>query len=375
MKQNFFYLIYSLILVGWIITPITSLAATGESCSGNVCTAYINSLPEGSTGLNPNTLVTINFSVYQKPSGAPPACSKTIFYAVRHYINGGSTYDYPRSGTGTAVDYQFNSLTAGNKNKYSGVFYCWSQQVSGDQVDSLIAQIGAGAVWLTPIFDMTTRTANSTATVSISPNGGAVAKDSTITVTGTNLPSGSKMAVTVGSKTLESTTGSVSLTMSEASGFSLTQGGSVSVKVFDSNGNELTNLSVSKTFSISSGSQGAGGTVTGNNGAQTGPALDCSDPANSGNQNCLYNPLPTGNLTNMFLFIAKGFLSILGIWAVIFIIVGGFRMVMAQGNEESYTQAKRTITWAILGLVLAVLSFSIVAIVQNLLQANIKGPG
>lgn len=86
----------------------------------------------------------------------------------------------------------------------------------------------------------------------------------------------------------------------------------------------------------------------------------------------LYNPLPEEELTHMFLFIAKGFLSIVAIWAVIFIIVGGFRMVVAGGDEEAITKAKRTVTWAVIGVVVAALSFSIIAIVQNLLNADIK---
>jgi hypothetical protein len=47
-------------------------------------------------------------------------------------------------------------------------------------------------------------------------------------------------------------------------------------------------------------------------------------------------------------------------------------MITAAGNEETYGQAKKTVTWAVLGLIVAMLSFSIVAIVQNLLQATVK---
>ncbi len=104
--------------------------------------------------------------------------------------------------------------------------------------------------------------------------------------------------------------------------------------------------------------------------AAPGKFVDCEKNPNE--QDCLYNPLPTDALTDVFLLIVKGFLGIVAIWGVMFIIVGGFRMVMAAGNEEAYTQAKKTITWAILGVVVALLSFSIMAIVQNLLHANIK---
>ncbi len=85
----------------------------------------------------------------------------------------------------------------------------------------------------------------------------------------------------------------------------------------------------------------------------------------------LYNPLPTDSLTGTILTIAKGFLAIVALWAVVFIIIGGFRMVLSQGNEEAYLAAKKTITWAVLGVVVAMLSFSIIAIVQSLLGVTV----
>lgn len=117
---------------------------------------------------------------------------------------------------------------------------------------------------------------------------------------------------------------------------------------------------------------GGGGTPPKTDPNGGGVTANCTGP-NPDPKYCLYNPLPTGELTNMFLWIARGFLAIVAIWSVIFIIYGGFRMVMAAGDEEAYTQAKTTITWAILGLVVAALSFSIVAIVRNFLGADIKG--
>jgi len=90
----------------------------------------------------------------------------------------------------------------------------------------------------------------------------------------------------------------------------------------------------------------------------------------SGTADTLINPLPVDNLTGMFLYIVKGFLAIIGVWGVLFVIIGGFRMIMAAGNEEQYLAAKKTITWAILGVVVAVMSFSIIAIVQNLVGVD-----
>lgn len=61
-----------------------------------------------------------------------------------------------------------------------------------------------------------------------------------------------------------------------------------------------------------------------------------------------------------------GFISIIGITAVIFIIVGGLQLHLALGNEEALKKAKTTIMWSITGLVIALLSVAIVRIVTQL---------
>ncbi len=86
----------------------------------------------------------------------------------------------------------------------------------------------------------------------------------------------------------------------------------------------------------------------------------------------LYNPIQTSDsLTDLLLKIMQGFLTIIGAWAMAFIVIGGFKLVMSQGDEEAVTKAKKSITWAVLGLVVALLAFSIIAIIQNLLGINI----
>jgi len=87
----------------------------------------------------------------------------------------------------------------------------------------------------------------------------------------------------------------------------------------------------------------------------------------------LYNPIPgSDNLTTLLVTIMKAFLGIIGIWAVAFIVIGGFRMVVSSGSEEAVLAAKKTITWAVLGLLAAVLSFAIIAIVQNIIGVKIQ---
>jgi len=62
----------------------------------------------------------------------------------------------------------------------------------------------------------------------------------------------------------------------------------------------------------------------------------------------------------------QGFLGICAVTAVIFIIIGGIQMHVALGNEEAVGKAKKTVIWAVAGLVLAVLSVAIVSIISNI---------
>lgn len=62
----------------------------------------------------------------------------------------------------------------------------------------------------------------------------------------------------------------------------------------------------------------------------------------------------------------KSFLGIVAVSAVIFIIIGGMQMHIAVGQEEKLTAAKKTITWAIVGLVLSILSLAMIQIVANI---------
>lgn len=83
----------------------------------------------------------------------------------------------------------------------------------------------------------------------------------------------------------------------------------------------------------------------------------------------LFNPLPD-NLTSpgqIILRLINIGLMLVGILAVIFIIIGGFLMVSSAGNENRLRQGKQTLIWAITGLILSLLSFSIVAIVQSII--------
>lgn len=90
----------------------------------------------------------------------------------------------------------------------------------------------------------------------------------------------------------------------------------------------------------------------------------------------LYNPLPANeifcptaacDLVSMLLLILRNILQLIPIASVLFIVIGGFQMAASQGNQEKLLKAKRTIYWAIAGLVIALLSFSLIAIEKTLI--------
>lgn len=63
-------------------------------------------------------------------------------------------------------------------------------------------------------------------------------------------------------------------------------------------------------------------------------------------------------------------LAIAGLVAVIFLIIGGFRYITAGGNEEAAESAKKTITNAIIGIVIIILAFVIVRVISNALISS-----
>ncbi len=81
-----------------------------------------------------------------------------------------------------------------------------------------------------------------------------------------------------------------------------------------------------------------------------------------------FNPLETESVPALVASAVKILLSLAGMVAVLVIIIAGFRMVAGGGNPDEIKKAKAAITWAIIGLVVSLLSFSIVAIIQRIIQ-------
>jgi hypothetical protein len=60
-----------------------------------------------------------------------------------------------------------------------------------------------------------------------------------------------------------------------------------------------------------------------------------------------------------------------GFVAVLFLIIGGYRYITARGNEEQAEDAKRTLTNAIIGIVVVIASFVVIRVIAS---ALILGP-
>ena len=64
--------------------------------------------------------------------------------------------------------------------------------------------------------------------------------------------------------------------------------------------------------------------------------------------------------------ITKTVIALSGALAVLFIIIGGITILTAYGKTEKIESAKKTIIWAIVGLLISILSYSIVSIISNI---------
>jgi hypothetical protein len=58
-------------------------------------------------------------------------------------------------------------------------------------------------------------------------------------------------------------------------------------------------------------------------------------------------------------------LAFISMFAVVVIILGGYQYVMSQGNTEAAGKARKSISYAVIGLVVAVMAYTIISVVNN----------
>ena len=97
---------------------------------------------------------------------------------------------------------------------------------------------------------------------------------------------------------------------------------------------------------------------------------DSNSPILSGSQ-CAKANGTSNNLFaqgGVFQTIANTLIFIVGAVAVIFLIIGGLRYVISNGDPKNVSAAKDTILYAIVGIVVAIVSFALVSFVINALS-------
>lgn len=79
--------------------------------------------------------------------------------------------------------------------------------------------------------------------------------------------------------------------------------------------------------------------------------------------------------TGVFQTITNVLLYVLGAISVIMIIIGGLRYVISGGNSTNVTAAKNTILYAIVGVIIAILSYAIINFVLGSFTGGTGGGG
>jgi hypothetical protein len=75
--------------------------------------------------------------------------------------------------------------------------------------------------------------------------------------------------------------------------------------------------------------------------------------------------LRVGDIQTGFGVLVRFFLGFAGLIAVVYLVFNGFRYAMARGEDNQIGQAKKGITYAIVGLLLILAAYTIVATVLN----------
>lgn len=80
-----------------------------------------------------------------------------------------------------------------------------------------------------------------------------------------------------------------------------------------------------------------------------------------------------GAITNVIQLIIQGIYTISGIGFVVLFLWSIFKIITSQGDKEALMSARKTIQWAIIGLVLLAFAFPIMSLVGNILGFKFFG--
>lgn len=81
------------------------------------------------------------------------------------------------------------------------------------------------------------------------------------------------------------------------------------------------------------------------------------------------NPLGTSSFSGLFAGIVNWVAGIVGILAVLMILIGGIQYMISAGDQEKIDSAKKTIYWALIGLVVVLIAEGLLRAVFQILGA------
>ena len=79
------------------------------------------------------------------------------------------------------------------------------------------------------------------------------------------------------------------------------------------------------------------------------------------------NPLEAESFTQLFAGIANWVAGFVATLAVLMVIIGGLQYMISGGNEEKTKAARRTIQWALIGLIIVLMSWSLLQTLLTIL--------
>ncbi len=103
----------------------------------------------------------------------------------------------------------------------------------------------------------------------------------------------------------------------------------------------------------------------GNGSGNTPPTVNQGDP--NAVVGTFKAPTSFGSIGALVVGVINFALGLIGALSLLFIIIGGVRMVASAGNEAAITAGKKTVIWAVIGLVVALLAYTIIAGLEALL--------
>lgn len=86
------------------------------------------------------------------------------------------------------------------------------------------------------------------------------------------------------------------------------------------------------------------------------------------------NPIQTEDFTGLAASIIRWLLSIVGGLSLLMLVYGGIVYITSGGDQQKVQQGKKIITWTIFGLLLVLMSYSILSLLSSLLSNNPATP-